>query len=54
MLLCLLSGVKIQEKIKTTELERRVLPKAECVEEWDEWDYQPRCGIFEEVVCTES
>ena len=44
MLFCLLSGTKIQEKIRATELERRVLTKAECVEAGDEWDYQPRCG----------
>ena len=50
MLFCLLSGVKTQEKIKITELERRVLAKAECVEGGDECDYQPRCGTSEETV----
>ena len=43
-LFCLLSGAKNQEKIKATELERRVLTRAECVEERDECEYRYRCG----------
>ena len=34
MLFCLLSGVKTQEKIKITELERRVQVKVGRVEGW--------------------
>ena len=31
---------RFKKKTKTTELERRVLTKAECVEGGDEWHYE--------------
>ena len=50
MLFCFTFRCKDQEKIKATELELRVLTKAECVEGGDEWDYEPRCGASKKAV----
>ena len=44
MSFCLLSGAKTQEKIKITELERRVQTSVECVAVKDEFKYGHRCG----------
>ena len=48
-LFCFTFRCEDQAKIKATELERRVLTKAECVEWRDEWDYEPRCGTSEKT-----
>ena len=49
-LFCFTFRCEDQAKIKATELEQRVLTKAECVEGGDELDYEPRCGTSKKTV----